>query len=203
MPDGVSADKEQLPIVLNIVLAVVNAVGSAIGVFVIDTLGRRYMILRSLPGIIITLIIIATSMDMQKADQAEDGSKVAHHIYFFAGVLMYLVFYAIGFACAPWAIAGEIFPIHLSSTAVSIATAAYWLASFLMCSLFLSGTESDSGKTYTFVILALFCVVAFIFVYFMVPETAGKTIEENVFNIIGLDLHLNEEGNSNHAPGDD
>ena len=47
--------------------------------------------------------------------------------------------------------------------------------------------ETDAGKVYTFLILAVCSVLAFLFVYLLVPETAGKKIPENIVNVIGRD----------------
>lgn len=44
--------------------------------------------------------------------------------------------------------------------------------------------ESKAGKVYTFGILAWFALSAFLFVYYHVPETSGKRIEENINNVI-------------------
>ena len=59
--DGID-DKEQLGIILNIPLAFTNALGSLIAIFIIDDLGRRFIILRTLPGVFLSLCLVAYSM---------------------------------------------------------------------------------------------------------------------------------------------
>ena len=68
---------------------------------------------------------------------------------------------------------------------MSLATATNWLSNFAVASVFLTSMESDAGKVYTFGILACFALSAFVFIYFLVPETAGKKITENTKAIIG------------------
>ena len=184
-------DKAMIGIMLNMVLAMVNAIGSTLACFTIDNLGRRYVILRCVPIVLVALIIVSCSMGINTYSEDED-EKFKGHVFFFTGVILYLAFYAIGFFSTPWAINAEIFPVHLIGTAVSIGSAANWIMSFFVGSIFLTVMDSDSGKVYAFLILAAFCVLAWVFTYFFVPETAGKPIEENIYNIIGEDLFPEE-----------
>jgi len=55
-------DKERIGILLNIPLSITNAVGSIIAIFLIDNLGRRWIMLRSLPVILLTLCLISLAM---------------------------------------------------------------------------------------------------------------------------------------------
>ena len=100
---------------------------------------------------------------------------------------MYLAFFSVGMSSTVWTVNSEIYPIHLVGTAVALATATNWIANFVVSSVFLTSMETDSGKVTTFVVLAFFALLAEIFVYLYVPETAGKTVEENVDKILGRD----------------
>jgi|TARA_B110000285_G_scaffold208054_1_gene247942 hypothetical protein len=55
-------DKERMGILLNIPLSATNAIGSIIAIFLIDNLGRRWIMLRSLPVILLTLCLISLAM---------------------------------------------------------------------------------------------------------------------------------------------
>lgn len=55
-------NENKLAIILNIPLATINALGSIIAVFFIDRLGRRYIMLRCLPGVVISLLLISVGM---------------------------------------------------------------------------------------------------------------------------------------------
>ena len=66
--------------------------------------------------------------------------------------------------------------------------------SFFVNAIFLSIMETSNGKIYSFLILAGFCAIAWAFTYFYVPETAGKSIEENIYNIIGDSLFPENPG---------
>lgn len=47
---------------MNIPLAFTNALGSIVSIFLIDDLGRRFIILRTLPGVFFSLCLVAYSM---------------------------------------------------------------------------------------------------------------------------------------------
>ena len=55
-------DQNQMAVALNIPLAFFNFIGGVVAIFYIDKLGRRYIMLRSIPFILIALIIITISM---------------------------------------------------------------------------------------------------------------------------------------------
>lgn len=56
--------KQQLGLLLNIPLAVAQAVGSSIATIIIDKLGRRYLMLRTLPGACLSLVLTTISMGL-------------------------------------------------------------------------------------------------------------------------------------------
>lgn len=165
-------DQEEMGILLNIPLAATNALGSVITIFVIDQLGRRYTMLRTLPFIFLTLCLISLSMYLSL--YSDDPETVRNgHILFITSIILYLAFFSIGMSSTVWTVNSEIYPIHLVGTAVSLATATNWLSNFAVSSIFLTLMESDGGKVYTFLILAGFALAAFIFIYCLLPETAG------------------------------
>jgi MFS family permease len=55
--DGI--DSKRLSIMLNIPLAAVNAIGSVVAIFVIDNMGRRFIMLRLIPGILCSLLLVS------------------------------------------------------------------------------------------------------------------------------------------------
>ena len=160
---------------MNIPLAATNAIGTLVAAFIVDDMGRRYLILRTLPGVFVSLLLVALSMYLaiyQEDPQVKNGA----HYLFFISIILYLAFFSIGFSSTPWAINTEIYPIHLVGTGVALGSATNWLSNFIVASLFLTAMETDAGKVYTFLVLAGFSVFAWIFVYCLVPETANQKI---------------------------
>lgn len=86
----------------------------------------------------------------------------------------------------PWAINSEIYPLHVIGTANSLSAATNWLVNAFVAEAFKVVTGlSVEAEVAVYVSLAIFALACFIFVYCLVPETAGRPIEENVAKIVG------------------
>jgi MFS transporter, SP family, solute carrier family 2 (myo-inositol transporter), member 13 len=173
---------EQLGIVLNLPLALMNALGSLCATFFIDRIGRRFIILRSLPFLFVATCVI--SMAMYLSTYTAGTSALIGNYMALGGLMLYLAFFSIGFSSTVWTVNAEIYPIHLIGTASSLATATNWISNFAVSACFLTILSTDPGKVYVFLILGGFTLAAIAFVYFLLPETKGKPISENVDNIL-------------------
>ena len=183
---GYEDDPDKEAVILSIPLAATNAFGTLISYFILDNLGRRWILLRMAPGAFVSLLLISLSMYLAVIEGEDDPEKKrAGNILFMTSIIAYLLFFSIGFSASVWTINSEIFPIHLTGTACALTTATNWLSNFAVASVFLTAMETDWGKVITFLVLASFAAGAWFFVYFLVPETKGKRIHENVKAIVG------------------
>lgn len=64
-------DPDTLGIVLNIPLAFMNSLGTLLSLFFIDSLGRRYILLRTIPGVFISLLGVAFSMHCSNSTEVD------------------------------------------------------------------------------------------------------------------------------------
>lgn len=103
----------------------------------------------------------------------------------FAGIVMFLASFSVGFSSQPWTVNTEIYPLHIVGTGQSLSTTTNWLSNFVVSSVFLIFLNTDLGSVLAFLLLALFAALAFVFVYFMVPETANKQIDDILVEILG------------------
>lgn len=175
-------DKNTLSILFNIPLAFVNSLGTLLSVFFLDDLGRRYILLRTLPGVIASLLLVSLSMYLTTYYEGywnQIGSQLA-----MASLVLYLCFFSFGMSNTVWIVNTEIYPLHLIGIANSWATATNWLSNFFVASVFLSMTDTPHGKVIAFLVMAAFVTAAWLFVYMLLPETKGIPIAENVQNII-------------------
>ena len=90
--------------------------------------------------------------------------------------MIYIAAYETSFGTIAWLILTEMFPPSVRGQAVSLASTVNWIMNFIVSFTMLSLYNALLG--YTYVIYGSFCVLAVIFVYFMVPETKGKTLEK-------------------------
>jgi MFS transporter, SP family, galactose:H+ symporter len=93
------------------------------------------------------------------------------------GLIVFIASFAFSLGPVVWTIINEVYPTHIRSRAVAVATAANWFAAWLVAQFFLSlvGLITEAG---TFWLFAGFCALTFLFVRFFVPETKGKSLEE-------------------------
>lgn len=95
----------------------------------------------------------------------------------FAALFMYLAFFASGMGCMPWTINAEIYPLHVRSFALSLATSVNWVSNLIVSFTFLSVVNTLS--TYgAFWLYAAISIGGFAFLWGALPETKGLELEE-------------------------
>ena len=105
--------------------------------------------------------------------------------YFALAVLVgYIAFFSISQGPIVWVYLSELFPNKVRGVAISLAVFAQWLANYLVSQTF-PILADENGSLYNdyngaapFWIFGFFCFVAVIFIWKLVPETKGKTLEE-------------------------
>ena len=91
-------------------------------------------------------------------------------------ILLYVAFFALGMGPGPWLIISEIFPTKVRGRAASIATSTLWSGTLLVTFTFLSLVKV-LNLWGTFAIYGSLSFVCLIYVWKMVPETKGRTLE--------------------------
>lgn len=92
-------------------------------------------------------------------------------------MLLCVAAFAIGLGPATWVLMAELFPTRVRGRAMSIANVALWIASFVLTFTFLSLAHAIT-ITGAFCLYSFLCVLTFLLVWRMAPETKGKTLEE-------------------------
>lgn len=82
-----------------------------------------------------------------------------------------------GFGPLPWAVMGEMFPPNIKSLASTLTASFCWFLSFLL-TLFFEDLKGAIGNDFTFWLFGIFCVVSVPFVFILLPETKGKSLQE-------------------------
>lgn len=92
-------------------------------------------------------------------------------------ITIYITVFSLGFGPIPWMMLGELFSPKLKGVASSISAAFNWLLAFTVTKLF-SNMLTAFGSGTTFACFAFVCILGTMFVFFLVPETKGKDLEE-------------------------
>jgi SP family arabinose:H+ symporter-like MFS transporter len=154
-------------ILFNIVITgSVNLIFTLIGMFTVDKLGRKALMLLGSGGLAGIFAVI--------------GGMYFFHIQGLPLLIMVVIAiacYAMSLAPVTWVVLSEIFPNRMRGSAMSIATFSLWAACFILTYTFplLNQLLKASG---TFWLYGSICIAGFWFIFKKLPETKGKSLEE-------------------------
>ena len=157
-------------------IGAVNVVSTLIAVATIDRIGRRRLLLVGLVGMGLSLVLVGAAFLFVASRGAGGGPSLAG-IATLIGLVAFIVSFAFSLGPAVWTVINEIFPARIRGRAVALCTATNWGAAFLVSQFFLS-LVGALGSAPTFWLLALLCVAGWIWIFAVVPETRGRTLEE-------------------------
>jgi sugar porter (SP) family MFS transporter len=138
----------------------------------VDRLGRRPILLSG-----IAMMIAADVVLIAVFAQGLGGSNFGGLIFGFAGVLLFIIGYTLGFGSLGWVYASESFPSRLRSIGSSTMLTSNLVANAIVAAVFLTMLHSLGGAG-AFALFAVFAVVALGVVYRYAPETKGRQLEE-------------------------
>jgi SP family xylose:H+ symportor-like MFS transporter len=150
----------------------VNLLFTFIAILTIDKWGRKPLLLLGTTGMFMGLSILALTI---YSGQLGLISLLA--------ILLFIGSFAMSMGPVVWVLLSEIFPNTIRSVAMSIAVAAQWLFNAIVANGFpiINGSQLNIdvfNGVLPYFIFAAFSLMTFIFVWKLVPETKGKTLEE-------------------------
>ena len=149
-----------------VLVGVVNLAFTIVAIWVVDRVGRKPLLLIASAGMGVSLTLLSGSFVFRRFE----GPWVL------LLVLLYVASFAVAMGPVVWVVMSEIFPTRIRGRAMSIATVCLWISCFCVSQFFLYLLAELGG--YAFLIYAGMCLVSFVFVFFGVPETKGKSLEE-------------------------
>ncbi|KAI1431671.1 general substrate transporter [Xylaria sp. CBS 124048] len=162
--------------VISLVLNVINVVSTVPGLFVVESWGRRKLLIVGSLGMALCQLIIAIFSTVAQQDMK---GLVAKLLIVFVSFFVFL--YAASWGPVTWVVTSEIYPLKVRAKSVSISTAANWLLNFGIAYgtpfLVQDGTGAALGSK-VFFLWGAFCVLGAIFVYCMVYETSKISLEQ-------------------------
>jgi sugar porter (SP) family MFS transporter len=142
--------------------------------FWIDKVGRRRLLLISTGGMIAALTVLGFSLTM--AGQSKEKLLWAMSLSIVA-IYIYVAFFSIGLGPITWVYSSEIFPLKLRAQGASIGVAVNRVMNATVSMSFISIYKAITIGG-SFFMFAGISVLAWVFFYFALPETKGKSLEE-------------------------
>jgi len=156
-------------------IGVVFVVFTIIGLPLIDSWGRRPLLLYGLFGMAISLALLSWVF--------YQGEQLAALKWLALGsMVFYIACFAVSLGPIMWLMIAEIYPLKVRGLGSSMATAANWGSNMIVAVTFLSLVEL-LGASGTFFIYSLISLLGLIFIYYLVPETKGVTLEQIEANL--------------------
>lgn len=157
-----------------VIMGVINITFTLVAVFSVEKLGRKPLLITGSIGMAIGAVCVALS------------NVVAMPAFVpVAGIMIYSACFMFSWGPICWVYISEIFPNTIRSQATAIAVAFQWIFNFIVSSTFVPmynmklGPMGDSfGHFFAYALYGVICIGAAIFVWKIVPETKGKTLED-------------------------
>jgi sugar porter (SP) family MFS transporter len=152
-------------------VGVVNFLMVALGMWLVDRIGRRRLLLVLLPGAVLCLAVLAAVFMNGQAPQGGARWIVV------AGILGYIACNGGSLSVVVWLAGPEMYPLKARAVAVAVSTFTVWFFDLIVSLTTLSLTSS-LGVSGTFCLYAAINALAFLFVFRCVPETRGRSLED-------------------------
>ncbi|KAJ5191153.1 Myo-inositol transporter 1 [Penicillium cinerascens] len=174
------------PTLTSLTVAVTNFFFTLLAFWLIDRIGRRRILLYSIPVMILALSLCAIafssldiSLDPHSPKPPQDGPDNQSALYpllILFCLTLYTAAYAFGLGNVPWQ-QSELFPLNVRSLGSGFATATNWGSNFIVGLTFLPMMEWLS-PTWTFFTYAMVCAFGWVAVRAIYPEMSGLGLEE-------------------------
>ena len=150
-----------------VIFGAANMLFTLVAIWKVDSAGRRPLYLAGTAGAAISLL--ATGICF--------AAGATHSTWLLVSVLVFLACFAFSIGPLKFVVAAEIFPNKIRGRAMAISIMVMWIADTIVGQL-TPILLKVIGTAATFWSFAAFCVIAFITVYKLLPETKGKSLEQ-------------------------
>ena len=161
------------PMMLTVFMGIINITFTLVAVFTVEKWGRKPLLISGSLGMALGAMGVALTFGHE-----DMGMFTA------ASLLIYSASFMFSWGPICWVLIAEIFPNTIRGGAVAIAVAFQWISNFIVSSSFVPmfnmhlSEGDDFGHWFTYGLYGVICLLAAFFVWKMVPETKGKTLED-------------------------
>jgi len=162
-------------LLISMISAVVNIAGTVVAMALVDRIGRRPLLLIGSAGMAVTLGLCAWMFSYGSHVNGKTTMPKGQGVAALISANAYVFFFAMSWGVVVWVLLGEMFPNRIRALALSVAASAQWLANWLVTVSFPSLSRWSLAGAYS--LYAIAAAISIPFVYYLVRETKGKTLE--------------------------
>jgi SP family xylose:H+ symportor-like MFS transporter len=171
---GASVDSSLLQ---TIIIGLVNLIFTVVAIMTVDKFGRKPLMIIGSLGMAVSMIALGFTFFLGGSELSHAGGMAA--LIF---MLLYTAAFAMSWGPVCWVLLSEIFPNSIRG-AMSIAVAAQWIANWVVSLSFPMMNDnvwltSRFNHGFSYWIYGIMGILSAIFMWKLVPETKGKTLEE-------------------------
>lgn len=145
-----------------------NLIFTLLGMSIIDKVGRKTLLITGAIGTMIFLILTAFAFNT--------GTSGHFVIVYLVG---FIAFFALSQGAVIWVFISEIFPNSVRSQGSSLGSFTHWIMAAIIAWTFpIFVNSSPNGGFYSFIFFSCMVFVSLIFIWRVMPETKGRTLEQ-------------------------
>ena len=163
----------QDPMMVTVFMGIINILFTLVAIFTVEKWGRKPLLIWGSLGMALGAFGVAITFGHEGLEMVTAAS-----------IMVYAASFMFSWGPITWVLISEIFPNTIRGGAVAIAVAFQWIFNFIVSSTFVPmfnmhlSEGDDFGHWFTYGLYGIICVIAAIFVWRLVPETKGKTLED-------------------------
>lgn len=154
------------PMVLTVFNGIVNLGFTCVAIFTVEKLGRKPLLITGSLGMALGAIGVAITFGNPNLQ-----------LLCMVSIMVYSASFMFSWGPICWVLIAEVFPNTIRGAAVAIAVAFQWIFNWIVSTSFVPMANS-LGYWFTYGLYGVICILAAIFVWKLVPETKGKTLED-------------------------
>ncbi|MBQ7495595.1 MAG: D-xylose transporter XylE [Bacteroidaceae bacterium] len=161
------------PMMITVFMGIINILFTLVAIFTVEKWGRKPLLISGSLGMALGAMGVALTF-----------GHAGMELFTAASLLIYSASFMFSWGPICWVLIAEIFPNTIRGGAVAIAVAFQWIFNFIVSSTFVPmfnmhlSEGDDFGHWFTYGLYGIICFLAALFVWRLVPETKGKTLED-------------------------
>ncbi|KAJ5106608.1 hypothetical protein N7456_003283 [Penicillium angulare] len=155
------------------VVGIINVLATIPAILIIDKVGRKPLLLAGSIGMFCSMIIVAVIVAKFQHDWEHHATAGWAAVAF---IWIYIANFGYSWGPASWVLIAEIFPLSIRAKGTSIGASSNWMNNFIVAFVVPPMISGISWGMY--LVFAALLFLGAIFIWFCVPETKNKTLEE-------------------------